>query len=196
MLASRQIGLWGYHEVQGISQMVRNPYDTVTDVFHWNCYKAKDKKKKKERKRPPYLSDKSLCSGWAHEEHSSAKCVPVAVQLFDSHCSEQTCDHHVDIRFHLLKGYIHSLLGGPVQEILNTTDIWRKRGRDRECVWLWGDAHISLTVLHSEKDNIEDGAERQRYTCSYGFGRYIFKPSLITLQHILCCSWLVFSPHE
>lgn len=74
----------------------------------------RQKKKKKKRKRPPYLSDKSLSSGWAHEEHSSAKCVPVAVQLFDSHCSEQTCDHHVDIRFHLLKGYIHSLLGGPV----------------------------------------------------------------------------------
>lgn len=74
----------------------------------------------------PCLSDKSLGSSRTHEQHSSAQCVPVAMQLLHSHCSEQTGDHHIDIGFHLLKGYIHSLLRCSVQEIFNTADIWRK----------------------------------------------------------------------
>lgn len=71
----------------------------------------------------PYLSDKSLGSSWAHKQHGPTQCIPVAMQFFHSHCSEQTCDHHVDIRFHLLKGYVHSLMRSLVQEILNATDI-------------------------------------------------------------------------
>ncbi|TNN67599.1 hypothetical protein EYF80_022168 [Liparis tanakae] len=45
---------------------------------------------------PPYLSDKSLGSRWAHEQHGSAQRVPVAVQLLHAHGPEQTetSEHH------------------------------------------------------------------------------------------------------
>lgn len=89
------------------------------------------KEKHGTKNQPSYLSDKSLGSSWAHEQHGSAQCIPVAMQLFHTHCSEQTCDHHVDIRFHLLEGYVHSLLRGPVQEIFNTTDVCRERRKQR-----------------------------------------------------------------
>lgn len=71
----------------------------------------------------PHLSDEGLGSGWTHEQHSAAQRVPVAMELFHPHCSEQTGDHHVDVGLHLLEGDIHPLLGSSVEEILDTTDI-------------------------------------------------------------------------
>lgn len=49
------------------------------------------------------------------------------MQLLHTHCSEQTRDHHVNVGFHFLKGYIHPLLRSTVKEILNATDIWKKK---------------------------------------------------------------------
>ena len=75
------------------------------------------------------------------------------MQLFHAHCSEQTSDHHVDVGLHLLKGYVHSLLRGPVQEILDTTDIWRMRDRNRGStidLALERHTHIPLKVLYNE----------------------------------------------
>lgn len=52
------------------------------------------------------------------------------MELLHPHGSEQTGDHHVDVRLHLLEGDVHPLLGGPVEEILDTADIWKREWKE------------------------------------------------------------------
>lgn len=99
----------------------------------------------------PYLSNKSFGRGRTHEQHGPAQRIPVAVQLLHAHCSEQARDHHVNVGFHLLKRYIHALLGGTVQEILNATDIWKKKADSYKAATVPSNKHILLKVLRRKK---------------------------------------------
>lgn len=66
-------------------------------IVQWKRGIAYSRQKCGTENRRPYLSDKSLGSRGAHEQHSSAQRVAVAVQLFHTHGSEQAGDHHVDV---------------------------------------------------------------------------------------------------
>lgn len=153
---------------------------------HWCCLPTLLTDKRRPKSNFPYLGNKRFGRSWAHEQHSSAQCIPIAMQLLHTHCSEQTRDHHVNVGFHFLKGYIHPLLRGTVKEILNATDIWKKK-IDRG-VTVQNNNHI---LLKASCRKITQDCTGHKYQTSEAL-----EASLITLHHILSFSWWIISLQE